>query len=166
MTKKKIILCVTLITLSIFSIFAFKSFQKYQKQYTGKQWYERQSDYIDDLSVYTGEMDDIFSLGGSDHHKAAPDFDIVWTLFCRHQAQVPFFLTYTHTSVALYSLFSTFLIIIYFFCSDVNRPNRQAHRKRADHPFGQSALCYLLCALVTSFRPFRLRLQALQEFLP
>ena len=62
MTKKKIILCVTLITLSIFSIFAFKSFQKYQKQYTGKQWYERQSDYIDDLSVYTGEMDDIFSL--------------------------------------------------------------------------------------------------------
>lgn len=45
MTKKKIILCVTLITLSIFSIFAFKSFQKYQKQYTGKQWYERQSDY-------------------------------------------------------------------------------------------------------------------------
>lgn len=62
MTKKKIILCVTIIALSILGIFAFKSFQKYQKQYTGKQWYERQSDYINDLSVYAGEMDDIFSL--------------------------------------------------------------------------------------------------------
>ena len=62
MTKKKIILCVTIIALSILGIFAFKSFQKYQKQYTGKQWYERQSDYINELSVYAGEMDDIFSL--------------------------------------------------------------------------------------------------------
>ena len=53
MTKKKIILCVTINRIKYFGDFLHLKVSKItMKQYTGKQWYERQSDYINDLSVY------------------------------------------------------------------------------------------------------------------